>query len=102
LSLPTSPPGRGGSNESSNIARTVGKGVGVFRVLRVSGTIRKAEEEAVRRARTEIAQMKKAVNLGLEHDLAAGADVDGGASSIKGQAELAAVGDDEEDEGSEE
>jgi ribonuclease P/MRP protein subunit POP5 len=53
---------------SSNLTRSVSHGAGVFRVLRVSGTMRKAEEEAVRRARKEISLVKKAVNLGLGLD----------------------------------
>ncbi|KAI9375513.1 Rpp14/Pop5 family-domain-containing protein [Aspergillus egyptiacus] len=37
----------------------------VFRVIRVSGTIRKAEEEAVRRARREIVRLRGAEEEGL-------------------------------------
>ena len=38
----------------------------VFRVVRVSGTIRKAEEEAVRRAREEIRTAKRLEEVGGE------------------------------------
>lgn len=38
----------------------------VFRVVRVSGTMRKAEEEAIRRARREIGRTRKENNGVLE------------------------------------
>lgn len=38
--------------------RSGGKRACVFRVLRVSGTMRKAEEEAIRRARREIVRVR--------------------------------------------
>lgn len=38
----------------------------VFRVVRVSGTMRKAEEEAIRRARREVLRTKGAVKQGLD------------------------------------
>lgn len=37
----------------------------VFRVIRVSGTMRKAEEEAIRRARREIVRVKAAEEEGV-------------------------------------
>ena len=37
----------------------------VFRVIRVSGTMRKAEEEAIRRARREIVRVKDAEERGV-------------------------------------
>jgi ribonuclease P/MRP protein subunit POP5 len=41
----------------------------VFRVLRVSGTMRKAEEEAIRRARREIVRVRDAEEKGVLGDL---------------------------------
>ncbi|KAJ5559095.1 hypothetical protein N7535_009040 [Penicillium sp. DV-2018c] len=41
----------------------------VFRVLRVSGTMRKAEEEAIRRARREIVRVKEAEERGVLGEL---------------------------------
>ncbi|KAL4780972.1 Rpp14/Pop5 family-domain-containing protein [Aspergillus varians] len=44
----------------------------VFRVIRVSGTIRKAEEEAVRRARREIVRLRGAEEVGVLGGLVGG------------------------------
>ncbi|KAJ5828249.1 uncharacterized protein N7525_006502 [Penicillium rubens] len=44
----------------------------VFRVLRVSGTMRKAEEEAIRRARREIVRVKDAEEKGVLGGLVGG------------------------------
>ncbi|KAL4961756.1 Rpp14/Pop5 family protein [Aspergillus stella-maris] len=44
----------------------------VFRVVRVSGTIRKAEEEAVRRARREIVRLRGAEEVGVLGGLVGG------------------------------
>lgn len=41
----------------------------VFRVLRVSGTMRKAEEEAIRRARREIVRVRGLEEAGVLGDL---------------------------------
>jgi len=41
----------------------------VFRVLRVSGTMRKAEEEAIRRARREIVRVRGIEEKGVLGDL---------------------------------
>lgn len=46
----------------------------VFRVLRVSGTMRKAEEEAIRRARREIVRIRGVEEKGVLGDLISGAD----------------------------
>jgi ribonuclease P/MRP protein subunit POP5 len=45
----------------------------VFRVLRVSGTMRKAEEEAIRRARREIVRVRGIEEKGVLGDLLGGA-----------------------------
>jgi ribonuclease P/MRP protein subunit POP5 len=46
----------------------------VFRVVRVSGTMRKAEEEAIRRARREIGRTKRENNGGVLEGLFGGKD----------------------------
>jgi ribonuclease P/MRP protein subunit POP5 len=46
----------------------------VFRVLRVSGTMRKAEEEAIRRARREIVRVRGVEEKGVLGDLISGAE----------------------------
>ncbi|EPS32960.1 hypothetical protein POX_d04890 [Penicillium oxalicum] len=46
----------------------------VFRVLRVSGTMRKAEEEAIRRARREIVRVRGMEEEGVLGDLISGAE----------------------------
>lgn len=46
----------------------------VFRVVRVSGTMRKAEEEAIRRARREIVRVRGMEEKGVLGDLIGGAD----------------------------
>ncbi|KAJ5643436.1 uncharacterized protein N7484_005943 [Penicillium longicatenatum] len=45
----------------------------VFRVLRVSGTMKKAEEEAIRRARREIVRVRGVEEKGVLGDLVSGA-----------------------------
>lgn len=45
----------------------------MFRVLRVSGTMRKAEEEAIRRARREIVRVRGIEEKGVLGDLLGGA-----------------------------
>lgn len=47
----------------------------VFRVIRVSGTMRKAEEEAIRRARREIVRVKDAEERGVLGGLVGGGSV---------------------------
>ncbi|KAJ9322316.1 hypothetical protein DTO027B3_6605 [Paecilomyces variotii] len=49
----------------------------VFRVVRVSGTMRKAEEEAIRRARREVVRMRKGEEDSV-FDFGGRGDVDGG------------------------
>ncbi|OJJ77480.1 hypothetical protein ASPBRDRAFT_112899 [Aspergillus brasiliensis CBS 101740] len=44
----------------------------VFRVIRVSGTMRKAEEEAIRRARREIVRLREAEETGVLEGLLGG------------------------------
>ncbi|CAI7568891.1 unnamed protein product [Penicillium pancosmium] len=46
----------------------------VFRVLRVSGTMKKAEEEAIRRARREIVRIRSVEEKGVLGDLISGAE----------------------------
>ncbi|KAL2011013.1 hypothetical protein VTN00DRAFT_3731 [Thermoascus crustaceus] len=48
----------------------------VFRVIRVSGTMRKAEEEAIRRARREIVKMRRGEEVGVLGGLVGAAAVD--------------------------
>ncbi|KAJ5184149.1 hypothetical protein N7492_001765 [Penicillium capsulatum] len=47
----------------------------VFRVLRVSGTMRKAEEEAIRRARREIMRVRGVEEEGVLQGLVSGRDI---------------------------
>lgn len=49
----------------------------VFRVVRVSGTIRKAEEEAVRRARRDIVRLRGREEEGVLGGLAQGLEKEG-------------------------
>ncbi|KAH8696313.1 Rpp14/Pop5 family-domain-containing protein [Talaromyces proteolyticus] len=60
-SVPAPKKGGGGSGEGRS-----GNVPAVFRVVRVSGTMRKAEEEAIRRARREVFRTKGAVREGVE------------------------------------
>lgn len=73
----------------------------VFRVLRVSGTMRKAEEEAIRRARREIVRVRGLEEEGVLGDLigAAGGVVEEGKKTnlVRGPSED--VMDESEDEG---
>lgn len=66
----------------------------VFRVLRVSGTMRRAEEEAIRRARREIVRVRGVEEKGVLGDLLGGVvQKEASAVSAKG------VVDESEDEG---
>ncbi|KAJ5371391.1 uncharacterized protein N7496_007483 [Penicillium cataractarum] len=62
----------------------------VFRVLRVSGTMRKAEEEAIRRARREIVRVRGVEEKGVLGDLISGVE--------RGKAVVTSVMDVSEDE----
>lgn len=64
----------------------------VFRVIRVSGTMRKAEEEAIRRARREIVRVKDAEEKGVLGDLI------GGIAEGNGSAVVDSIMDESEDE----
>lgn len=64
----------------------------MFRVIRVSGTMRKAEEEAIRRARREIVRVKDAEEKGVLGDLI------GGIAAGNGTAVVDSVMDESEDE----
>lgn len=46
----------------------------VFRVVKVSGTMKKVEEEAIRRARREISRLKGADEMGVLEGLVGGLD----------------------------
>lgn len=65
----------------------------VFRVLRVSGTMRKAEEEAIRRARREIVRVRGAEEKGVLGDLISGAE-----KGMMGKSVMTSVMDESEDE----
>lgn len=72
--------------EYGNPSRSKGAGPAltrpcVFRVIRVSGTMRKAEEEAIRRARKEIVRLREAEEVGVLEDLVSGL-ADGGPGVI--------------------
>ncbi|BCS04252.1 Rpp14/Pop5 family protein [Aspergillus luchuensis] len=56
----------------------------VFRVIRVSGTMRKAEEEAIRRARREIVRLREAEESGVLEGLLGGLVDVGGEVSTPG------------------
>lgn len=60
----------------------------VFRVLRVSGTMRKAEEEAIRRARREIVRVRGVEESGVLGDLVSGS----GSVEVDGKADREGVG----------
>jgi ribonuclease P/MRP protein subunit POP5 len=82
---------------SANPQKRTGTGTGrergcVFRVIRVSGTMRKAEEEAIRRAKREIVRVKDAEERGVLGDLV------GGIAEGKGPAVVESVMDESEDE----
>lgn len=68
----------------------------VFRVIRVSGTMRKAEEEAVRRARKEIVRLRGAEEVDVLEGI-----VGGGFSRkegpLGGDGDMDAMDEDEED-----
>ncbi|KAJ5102289.1 RNA-binding protein pop5 [Penicillium alfredii] len=74
----------------------------VFRVVRVSGTMRKAEEEAIRRARSEIVRVRGAQEKGVLGDLV-GDPLGLGGSSVEARAPVPAmnpvVDESSEDEG---
>ncbi|KAJ6024106.1 hypothetical protein N7540_004903 [Penicillium herquei] len=63
----------------------------VFRVLRVSGTMKKAEEEAIRRARREIVRVRGVEEKGVLGDLISG-------TSTAGENVMDSIMDDSEDE----
>ncbi|KAF3384555.1 hypothetical protein F1880_003047 [Penicillium rolfsii] len=67
----------------------------VFRVLRVSGTMRKAEEEAIRRARREIVRVRGMEEKGVLGDLISGAE---SGSRTVGKTVMTSVMDVSEDE----
>lgn len=72
----------------------------VFRVLRVSGTMRKAEEEAIRRARREIVRVRGLEEEGVLGNLiggASGVGEDTKTNLVRGP--LEGVMDESEDEG---
>lgn len=73
----------------------------VFRVLRVSGTMRKAEEEAIRRARREIVRARGLEEESVLGDLvgAAGGVLDGAKKEVLVRGPLEDVMDESEDEG---
>ncbi|KAL2222251.1 Rpp14 family [Thermoascus aurantiacus ATCC 26904] len=54
----------------------------VFRVLRVSGTMRKAEEEAIRRARREIVRMRRGEEVGVLGGLVGAVGAGAGAEAV--------------------
>ncbi|PLB47518.1 hypothetical protein P170DRAFT_385256 [Aspergillus steynii IBT 23096] len=73
--------------EYGNPSRSKGAGPAltrpcVFRVIRVSGTMRKAEEEAIRRARKEIVRLREAEEVGVLGDLVGGL-AEGGAGVVE-------------------
>lgn len=99
--VPTNDTGGGGSKTPHGRERPC-----VFRVLRVSGTMRKAEEEAIRRARREIVRVRGLEEAGVLGDLIGGTTagasvgVDQG-NSVKSRGPLEELGviDESEDEG---
>ncbi|OJI82527.1 hypothetical protein BO79DRAFT_199521 [Aspergillus costaricaensis CBS 115574] len=68
-----------GSSKRSSSTRAC-----VFRVIRVSGTMRKAEEEAIRRARREIVRLREAEESGVLEGLLGGLVDVGGEVSTPG------------------
>ncbi|KAE8356342.1 Rpp14/Pop5 family-domain-containing protein [Aspergillus coremiiformis] len=73
----------------------------VFRVVRVSGTMRKAEEEAIRRARREIVRLRGAEEAGVLGNLVGGLEYEGGSAVVddvmENEEEDVDMGSDEED-----
>jgi ribonuclease P/MRP protein subunit POP5 len=75
----------------------------VFRVIRVSGTMRKAEEEAIRRARREIVRLRGAEEAGVLGGLVEGLEYEAGDSSaavedvMGGEEDVVDMGSDGED-----
>ncbi|MCJ1249793.1 hypothetical protein MMC30_007019 [Trapelia coarctata] len=71
----------------------------VMKVIRVSGTIRKAEEEAIRRARADILKARREVGDGAAGDLEGflGEPVDGGRDGEEGIVDLDDVDNDSEE-----
>ncbi|KAJ5792587.1 uncharacterized protein N7503_008565 [Penicillium pulvis] len=67
----------------------------VFRVLRVSGTMKKAEEEAIRRARREIVRIRGVEEKGVLGDLVSGV---GGGKEVAMQGVMDVSDDEMEDE----
>ncbi|KAB8263288.1 Rpp14/Pop5 family-domain-containing protein [Aspergillus pseudonomiae] len=56
----------------------------VFRVIRISGTMRKAEEEAIRRARREIVRLRGAEEVGVLGGLVGGLEYEEGSGVVEG------------------
>lgn len=70
----------------------------VFRVLRVSGTMRKAEEEAIRRARREIVRARGVEESSVLGDLVSGASSAVDIPSLKPSTVKSIVDESEDDE----
>ncbi|KAI9039568.1 Rpp14/Pop5 family protein [Aspergillus affinis] len=75
--------------EYGNPSRSKGAGPAltrpcVFRVIRVSGTMRKAEEEAIRRARREILRVRQTEEVGVLGDLVCGLAEDDAGAAVMG------------------
>ncbi|OAX82187.1 hypothetical protein ACJ72_03456 [Emergomyces africanus] len=71
----------------------------VFRVVRVSGTMRKAEEEAIARARREVVRMRMREEEGIGFGVLEGRF--GGAATVDVDADVAMGPEDDEDDGGE-
>ncbi|PWY68415.1 hypothetical protein BO70DRAFT_276302, partial [Aspergillus heteromorphus CBS 117.55] len=69
----------------------------VFRVIRVSGTMRKAEEEAIRRARREIVRLKGLDEIGVLEGLVGGLVEADDSTPVAGVAEDVMMMDDSDD-----
>ena len=71
----------------------------VLKVVRVSGTIRKAEEETIRRARADILRARREVGGGVANDLEGllGESVEGGGEGQEGIVDLDDVDHDSEE-----
>ena len=55
----------------------------MFRVIRVSGTMRKAEEEAIRRARRESVRLRGAEEVGVLGGLVGGLEYEEGSGVVE-------------------
>jgi len=71
-----------------------------MKVVRVSGTIRKAEEEAIRRARADILKARREIGDGAVGDLEGllGGPVEGGGDEAEGVVDMDDMDDDSEEE----